>query len=355
MRRLLRRVGALLVVALMALLVVNTVLAAARDQPVDGERLAPADLALVAEVERLRAEYGDEIWPGFATADIGLVVYNDRFEFLVADRVPSGFESIDDSDRPYVRRPADDPQAFAVDLGGLWAGSLPLYERMRRDYLRGMRNELPPVLAQLFPVWLADISPDLWTVGLLHEQMHAFQATAAPGRWDRALSAYEHEDRYPYDDATFASGWAAEGGALRSALEASTSDEACAAASTFLETRDERRRAIGLSPELVAFEQDLEWLEGLAKHAEIRSYELAAGEPGAAAHGYRPGLPHWTGEFDRLRNGLASADGDLRFYLSGMAQARLLDRLDPAGAWRTLLEDLVPEDALAEACGVIRS
>jgi hypothetical protein len=70
---------------------------------------------------------------------------------------------------------------------------------------------------------------------------------------------------------------------------------------------------------------------GLAVH-EIRFYELAAARAVAADPAYasyRPGLPFWSGDFVRLERMLGSLPGDQRFYLSGMAKARILDRLSP--------------------------
>jgi hypothetical protein len=341
-------VGAVLA-GILLLVIVNAMLAASRDHAVDGERLAAADLALVAEAQRVRARHGDTVWPGFAAADVGLLVFNDRFEFLVGD-VSSGWERVEGGAVAYGRRMASDPQAFAVDVGTTWAGSLPTEERMDRDYVRGMRQELPPVAAQLFPVWLLDITPDQWVVSMVHEQFHALQATVAPQRFADARAAYQHENEYPYDDGAFAAAWDAEGSALSVALQADTDEQACDAVGRFAEARETRRKAAGLPAELVAYERDLEWLEGLGKYAEIRTYEAAAAEPGGTARGYRDGLPYWQGELGRLASGLGSLGSDFRFYLSGMAQARLLERLDEKGAWRASLGGLELEGALVEAC-----
>ena len=128
-----------------------------------------------------------------------------------------------------------------------------------------------------------------------------------------------------------AAAWITEGAALAQALKAPTYDEAVRLAQKFLEIRDARRGAVRLSPELADYERELEWLEGLAKYAEVHFYELAASRADQTASiKFNPGLPiflQW--DFVRLEKQLGTQEGDLRFYLSGMAQARLLDRLSP--------------------------
>jgi hypothetical protein len=75
----------------------------------------------------------------------------------------------------------------------------------------------------------------------------------------------------------------------------------------------------------------MEWLEGFGKYTEIRFYEPAAARPSPPTLPTlpSPGLPFWSGDFVRLERTLGSLPGDQRFYLSGMAKARILDRLSP--------------------------
>jgi hypothetical protein len=80
----------------------------------------------------------------------------------------------------------------------------------------------------------------------------------------------------------------------------------------------------------------------------MRFYELAAArgaqEPAFAA--YKPGQPFLTWDFVRLEKQLGAQEGDLRFYLSGMAQARLLDRLAPEWKVRFFKDGGAPEGRL---------
>ena len=139
-----------------------------------------------------------------------------------------------------------------------------------------------------------------------------------------------------------------EGLYLAAALRAPTDAAARESARAFLDTRRGRRQASRLSADLVAYERDLEWEEGLAKHVEIKFHEVAA------AHGwsgYPAGAPFWQEELARVDGRLSERGGDYRFYLSGMAQARLLDRLAPGWTARALAEDVSLEELLAEAVG----
>jgi hypothetical protein len=54
-------------------------------------------------------------------------------------------------------------------------------------------------------------------------------------------------------------------------------------------------------------------------------------------------------DYARLGTGLGYQSGDLRFYLSGMAQARLLDRLSPGWKDKVLPGPSTLEDLLREA------
>jgi hypothetical protein len=105
---------------------------------------------------------------------------------------------------------------------------------------------------------------------------------------------------------------------------------------SFLDVRSQRRKDHQMDRALINFEQELEWLEGLAKYAETRSAELGSEEQFSKKFKeYRVARGRLRVDFyARLRN-LGEQKGDLRFYLSGAAQAMLLDRLVPE--WKTEL------------------
>ena len=65
---------------------------------------------------------------------------------------------------------------------------------------------------------------------------------------------------------------------------------------------------------------------------------------------YRSGLHYLVrADFARLEESLGRQAGDLRFYLSGMAMARLLDRLDPGWKGRAFEDGAELEDLLRSA------
>jgi hypothetical protein len=295
--------------------------------------LADQDKVLIEEALRLKKALGDEVWPGLGRAIIPIILYNDSYEFLIgfANPPPSPWIKVEGdlfSGRPYYRRPADDPQAFAVEVGEEWAGSM--------STLDWMAGKIP-----------IKINPDFYVVLLLHEVFHAFQALESPARFRRAFALYLWEKNYPFKDPDWAKAWTAEGALLSAALKAKDPAEILSSARGFLQNRRARREQARFSIGVADYEREMEWLEGLAKYVEIRFYELAAArteEPGFAV--YRPGLPYWAWDFVRLEKQLGSQQGDLRFYLSGMAQARILDSLSPDWRARFLEEGGAMEDRI---------
>lgn len=342
-------------VGLAILAIVNWRVAQSRDHPVVRDRLGPGDRIQLREVYRLRRTLGDRVWPGLGDASMPVILYNDRYAFLVGtDGAPPGWTEVAGDafeGSPYFRRPEPEETAFAVRVGDGWAASLPIRETMNRDNLLRAREELPPVVAQLVPYPIFTFDRDFHAALVLHEGFHAFQATRAPERFRRARSLYAFESSYPFDDPEFSESWNREGTALWEALEAEDRAGTCASVRRFLSIRGGRRDAADAGSELPRFERELEWLEGLAKYAEIRFYELAATVGDSAFAGdYDPDLRRWSDEFRRLRSSLGEQEGDFRFYLSGMAQARILDRVRPGWKAGTLSSERSLEGALAESC-----
>ena len=145
------------------------------------------------------------------------------------------------------------------------------------------------------------------------------------------------------------------------ALNARTKDETIAYVRQFLSQRAARRQsaqANPLPPETINFEKQREWLEGLAKYAELTIGLKAAATPGYQALPVMSADPDFNGYapsqlFYKLQlmqtNQLQLSQGEVVFYYTGMAQAVLLDRLLPD--WKPLAEQdgVWLEDLLADA------
>ena len=312
--------------------------AQAQQPALDSLHLSAADKSEIAEALRLQASLGDQVWPGFGHSRIPIILYNDKYEFLTgATNPPAPWTAVKGDSfrsRTYYCRVAGKPQAFAVQIGATWAGSMSTLEWM---------NVRAPL----------KITPDYHVVMILHEMFHAYQANQSPVRFARARTVYSAEDRYHKHDAAFATAWNTEGSLLAAGLKANDEAKARLGVRQFLQARDSRRAQSSLSQELTAYERELEWLEGLAKYVEIRFYELAASQGSDPSFAdYKPGLPHWRLDSMRLEKAMGQQAGDLRFYLSGMAQARLLDRLSPGWQARAMGDDVYLEDLLRLAVGL---
>lgn len=321
----------LVILALVLLFISNNREASKRDRLFVSDRLNEEEKSVLREVLRLQTKHGIRVWPGLESRR-PMVLFNDRYEFLIKPSpMPSAWtEVVDDVffGKPYYRRTADNPQAFALRIEDQWAGSLGTRDMMNRDFFLGVRRQLPPFLAPLFPFKWASLNKDLHVVSFLHEIFHAFQAEEHPQRFSKANAVYAFEGDYPFHEDQFIEAWNEEGSFLAKALEAEDNAEMCDWIRRFLNAREDRRMKFSLSPELISFEKELEWLEGLAKYVEIKFHELAASETELSEFfEYKKGLPHWKIEFKRIKGRLGHKDGDYRFYLSGMAQARLLDRI----------------------------
>ncbi len=313
--------------------------AAPETTPCDAPALTPGDKAELSEALRMQKTLGEEVWPGFARAEIAVILYNNRYDFLVGPGkallpwLPVPNEQF--GGEKYFRRNASKAQAFAVKLDGRWVASL--------TALDCMNHELP-----------RKITRDFHVVAILHEMFHAYQATRSAKRFSKALGTYSAETAYPARDPEFAAGWDREGSLLAAALKAADRAAARRLSKEFLKARAARRAHVRLTSDLLAYERELEWLEGLGQYAEVRFYELAASHRDQPAYSkYRPGLPYWQSHLFLLERRLSQQSGDLRCYLSGMAQARLLDRLDPD--WKNTalrrgvyLENLLRESSAAD-------
>lgn len=341
--------------SLIILATVNWIGTANLNRPYDSDSLTKDDLSQLREVFQLKLLFGNKVWQDFGDKEIPIVLFNELYEFSIGLKdIPKGWEPVK-KDHPLgmtcYKRKNEDSQAFAVRIGNEWAGSLGSRKYMSKCFLLKARAELPPVLAQLFPYWFLTFAKGEHAAFFLHEMFHAFQAIQAPGRFSEANKVYKFEKEYPFHNSTFAEAWNREGEILSSAIETKDNNLLVVKAAEFLKSRKNRRASIHLNDEQIRFEKELEWLEGLAKYIEIQVYKFASlSEEKSLTAGYNLKLTRWQDEFRRLRNSLGNQNGDFRFYLSGMAQAFILDRLLPGWKKRAFEEGVYLENLLEIAC-----
>lgn len=347
------------------------------------ERLSQADKAQLVESLHLRETMGEAVWTGWGEADIPVTLYNESYAFLVGvpnpttgwTTVPRGMQRGGPWEpvpgdlfggQPYYRQALTDPdvtpQAFVVQVGERWVASMTTLEWTHIKLQTDMQAGLPAFLRPLLPyrVLLGGFGSDWHIAAIGHESFHAFQGMLAPDRVAAAEYANQAAAAYPWDEDTFRAAWATELDLLRQSLGAETDQEAAVVAQAWLAAREARRQEAGLSTPLVDFERQREWLEGLAKYAEMELWRRGATagyEPVAAMtavpgfHAYADFEQRWDSELVTLGNQAGS--GETRFYYSGWAQAVLLDRLAPNWKARAMepnvwLEQLVEEAVAGE-------
>jgi hypothetical protein len=342
--------------------------------------------ARVDEIFHLRQTLGNAVWPGWSDAEIPLILYNQEYAFLfgypgdpppgwvpvnAGQPVGAPWERVPDqrlaAQGYYFRSPlpADGttPQSFTVRIGEHWVASLGQLEWMKISLIQQIRSDLPPLVREIVPYSLfIDLllnGADGHIAAVLHESFHAYAAIQAQDRLGAAEAAVRAgEAAYPWHDAQVEAAWQAELDLLVAALRAETDADARQRARQFLAQRQQRRA--GLASTLVEYERHREWVEGLARYAELRIWQAAYTTPGytpVAAlakdpdfDGYRNYNTRWNREVDQIRR-MAGDEGDGRFYYSGMAQAILLDRFAPG--WKTqILSDGVWLDDLLDAAVV---
>jgi hypothetical protein len=348
------------------------------------ERLSAMEKARLAELFHLRETLGDAVWPGWGAADIPVMVYNEAYAFLVGypgepppgwvkvpyDEVRGGPWEVVPGDtfqgQPYYRQALPDPhrtpENFTVLVGDRWVATLQTKEYAAIAFYNGFREELPGFLAPIFPyrlMWSLLIdSSETYVGGIAHETFHAYQGIEAPRRLYAAERGAALEDQYPWDDEDLEAAWQEELSLLYRAVRASSEGEGLALARQALAARTTRRADPSMSSTLVAFEREREWLEGLAKYAELSIGLQAARTPSYTPvpaieedpdfKAYATRERFWSqqvGEVQRMHN----REGEVRFYYSGMAQAVLLDRWMPDWKARIWEEGVWLEDLLAEA------
>ena len=334
-----------------------------RNLPVEdrSSQLSAIDKARLLEALQLKTTLGDKVWQGWGSDAIPVIVWNRSYEFLVNYNgdIPSDWSRVPDetlNGQPYFRRKSDEPQNFALQVGDQWTASIATKQTTDVFLIKTFQGFLPNPIKQIFPYRLLTQPSETQIGTLLHETFHVYQYQIAPARITKAESMHKLEEKYWSSAEPFNAELKKESNLLADALKAKSQAEKIDLARQFQAARDARRNKYDLGPDLVDYERWLEWEEGTAKYVEVAilkqanlttDYQvLPALENDSDFKQYRKFDQRWSQELFQLR--YQTSTGETEFYMTGMAQAFMLDDLMPG--WKekywndnTFLEDLLRE------------
>ena len=334
--------------------------------PTDDEKaneMSRQDIARAEEALNLMGELGSQTWTGLGD-NLPLIIWNDTYAFLVnSEKQLEGWDVLDSTEinnlPVYIQENEANYQAFAEVLSnGRYAGSMATKDAVNIGFVEMFRENLPPVINQIFPYQLILLSTDHYITALVHETFHAYQAENYPARFQDAEKAYASTDAYESRFPEMSESWQQEIQLLQDAVDAEDLTEKKALAQAFLDAREQRRSDMDLSSTLMRYEKRFEWLEGSAKYVELEIWENAVNSTDYMPveslsldndfDSYEGYQNRWKNELTNMENA-AKNGGDTLFYYSGMMQERLLDDLLPG--WQTQMGEagVWVEDLLREA------
>lgn len=346
-------------------------------------QLSMKEKSFIAEAMNLQKRMGNEVWPGWGDALIPVMVYNEKYAFLIGCPDPpegwlkmpgrevrgTEWEVVNSDDffgdtyyRQSLPNPEITPENFTVMVGNRWVATLQTKEYAAIAFYNGFRNELPPVLNAIFPYqlfWEAMMGiADKYIGAMTHEAFHAFQGSQVPQRLAEAESLAYLEDDYPWYEPENANGWANEINLLMESFKAESNESALQLVEQFLDERTERREKSNLSAEIIHYERNREWLEGLAKYAELtigmKALQNENYKPVNEIIGfsefkkYKTYAKYYKQQMEEVGRA-ASRPAENRFYYTGMLQAVMLDRLMPDWKKEAFGEDVYLDNLLRSA------
>jgi hypothetical protein len=317
------------------------------------------DKARLSESAQLKTALGDQVWQGWGSADLPFIIWNRSYEFLFnyTGKPPAEWSLVTDDDidgAPYFRRKANKPQNFAVQVGEVWSASMATKNTTDVFLIDTFRGMFPSPIKQVFPYRLLLQPSETQIGGLLHETFHVYQYQLAPDRIKKAESIHGLGDQYEAASDAFNGDLKKESQALAKALKAKGREEKIDLASQFLSLREVRRKNYQLSSELVDYERWVEWEEGTAKYIEVAILKKASESPDYPPlremqkdpdfKAYQKVHQRWSQELIQLQ--YQTTSGESQFYLTGMAQAFLLDDLMPEWKAKYWNDNIFLEDLL---------
>lgn len=302
------------------------------------ERLSDTEILQIQSVYDYLLESGKDIFPGFDGTTIDLIIFNDQYEFLICEKADAsewiniGYNDI--LKKNIYRRPANDPQAFAVYTADRWVGSMATQNTFNRSIYMTMKEQAG-IFGYLIPPQIFHADAAYYKGTVIHEMLHAFQAQENQVRVDSAASAHDISSDY-YDNERFESLIRSEGEYLQKALDAESREETLRYVALFLDARETRRTECGLTSDEISMEREFEWLEGMARYAEYQSSKDS-----------KSIIRSSLGKIiDKVK-----VKSDDRYYSLGLAEGLILDKLGVDWKDSAFSGEFVFEDALARSSG----
>lgn len=298
----------------------------------EADQLTPAEIAEARDILNYLDKNGDSIFTGFDGSSTDLILYNEKYEFLLSKTERDnfiGWEEIgydEELARYGYRREAKNSQAFAVKVGKQWVGSFSTHTYYNKSITEQIPVFIPP---QLFRA-----DDEYYRAIVIHEMTHAFQGNLANDRVDTDEHYNNVSEKY-FSDSTYEELITQEAKYLEEAISSNNTDDSKKLLKAFMETRLKRRTSCNLSAQEITMEKELEWLEGCARYAEYEaSRDSASSIPKDLIH---------------IEKRVKSYKADERFYVLGMAEVLLLSRTSDNWQEKILKDGYTLEDCLMEA------
>ncbi len=336
-----------------------------------------------AEEMNLQQKMGNEVWPGWGDLQIPVIVYNEKYAFLIGyPDPPVGWYKMPGekfrgtewevvktdnfSGKPYYRQllpnPDITPENFTVKVGEHWVVTMQTNEYAAIAFYEGFHNQLPPVINAIFPYrifWKILMgTAETHSVLMAHEAFHAFQGTEVPQRLAEASWVGHLSSVYPWHVTANSEGWIEEMNLLMEAHKSESNDAARQLVVQFLDKRMQRREKAKLADSTIQYEQKREWLEGLALYAELtigmkasesQNYEpVKEIETVSGFKNYKTFANFYNRQIEEVKRAAIRPEEN-RFYSTGMLQAVMLDRLMPTWKNEAFNKDVYLDDMLKKA------
>lgn len=341
--------------------------------------LSPEQIQLMKEANHLLKSAGNQVFPGWAESPTAWVFYNEDMAFLsglIPDQTTQGWEmyprkhqrggkweEITSNGQNYFRTPLQNsqetPENFIVKVGNQPVASFQTHEFALIYMHNLMYSELPPILREIFPYRLffkeLFLAPEAYISSLAHEAFHVFQARINPAMFEKTELISSRANQYPFEDESLLANWKEELEILSRSAGISSREQALQIAATFLQHREQRRSSFQLGNSLIEYERQREWLEGMAKYAELQLGKIAAKQDFEPLKdsvkilnlkNYSSRDRFWHTQISTMHK--TNMNGETLFYYSGFGQGVLLDYIMPGWKERVLQGEYT-EDLLAEA------